>query len=403
MLPAYDLVVMEGKTAIMLWLWQLLRIFKEIKPDLKVAVYGDHVMVRPQEALDHGFDYVVSCGDYDFGVYQLVKDLASEDSEPAIFHYPLMENLDNLPPIDRNAVNWKNYYESWRHREEFGWIQSGRGCFSRCSYCSWNHNYYGLSLRTMSPAVVFETIKLANQKYGVREILDDADTFLMNHVGIPLARNLINEQLDVYWNIQTRADQILMVSQEDLELMKRSGLHVVKLGVDGGNDETLRRIQKGLTVSMIRRAVEMLKKAGLEIHINMILGYPWEDQKTAYGAIKFVKSLQPNQAQFGLIQPFIGTPLFSEAAQNGWFIKDPDDYGSWNMKEPLLAWRMAPGEISKLYKDAWREFYFSPSFLFYQLRKAVSLCWHEKNLDAFRHLWRGFKAVYYGHMRAVNQ
>jgi anaerobic magnesium-protoporphyrin IX monomethyl ester cyclase len=399
----YDLVILEGRTAVMPWLWQLLRFFKEIKPDLKVVVYGDHVMVRPREALQHGFDHVVCCGDYDLGVYQLVKALDSGDHVPAIFRYPLMENLDDLPPISRTAVNWRNYYESWRHREEFGWIQSGRGCFASCSFCSWNYTFYGKTIRTMSSRAVFERVKFAHATYGVREILDDADTFLMSYLGKPLARELLNEQMDIYWNIQTRADQILTVSQAELEMMKKSGLHVVKLGVDGSNDETLRRIQKGITVHQIRKAVSMLKKAGLEVHVNMILGYPWENKKTAYDCIKFVKSLKPNQAQFGLIQPFIGTPLYSEAVENGWFIRDPDDYGSWDMKEPLLAWAMGSREISKLYKDAWSSFYFSPDYLFKQFWKAMKLSIEHRNLEAFQHLWRGFRAVYYGHMRAVEQ
>jgi radical SAM superfamily enzyme YgiQ (UPF0313 family) len=225
----------------------------------------------------------------------------------------------------------------------------------------------------------------------------------VGYVGRSLAKSLLAENMDVYWNIQTRADQILTVSQSDLEMMKKSGLHVVKLGIDGGSDETLRRIRKDITMNEIRKAVSMLKKAELEVHINMILGYPWETRKQAYNTIRFVKGLKPNQAQFGLIQPFIGTPLYKESLENGWFIKNPDDYASWSMKEPLLAGKMEPKEIAKLYKDAWSSFYFSPDYLARQFWKALKLSIEHKNLEAFQHLWRGFKAVYNGHIKAVKQ
>jgi hypothetical protein len=36
-----------------------------------------------------------------------------------------------------------------------------------------------------------------------------------------------------------------------------------------------------------------------------------------------------------------------------------------------------------------------------QLFKATRLAFTEGNLDAFKHLWRGYKAVKDGHLRAV--
>lgn len=46
-----DLVIMEGRTAIITWLWELAKEMKAYNPDLKVALYGDHVMFDPKRAL----------------------------------------------------------------------------------------------------------------------------------------------------------------------------------------------------------------------------------------------------------------------------------------------------------------------------------------------------------------
>jgi len=253
----------------------------------------------------------------------------------------------------------------------------------------------------MSPKRVADEMQFATEKYGIREYLDDADTFLCKWWGVKFAEELKQRGLDIFWNMQTRPDQITSVSLEELKFMKKSGLHVVKLGVDASNDETMTRIRKNISIKQVKDAVELLKKAGLEVHVNMIIGYPWEDRKTAYDGIKFVKNLKPNQAQFSLIEPFIGTPIFDEALANNWFIHDPYDYDKYDMKTPIVAGEMTEREIAKLHRDAWSMFYLNPSFITRQIIKSFKHMLEHRNIDSFKHLWRGFKGVYYGHMRAV--
>ncbi len=402
-IPDYDLLVLEGRTPIMPWLWQLIMMFKDVNPRLKVAAYGDHVMIRAEESLFKGVDFVVSCGDWDLGVLKLAQALDNNQHPPSIFHCNMLESLDDLPLLNRDAVPWRNYYESWRHRDEFGWIQSGRGCWAKCSYCSWNHTFYGCKIRTASNEAVFNEISHAHRVYGIREFLDDADTFMLKPLGVYLAHRFAEAGMDILWNCQTRADVVNGCSISELEMMRENGLRIVKLGADAASDYSLKMIRKGCSAAQIREAVERLKHANIEIHINMILGYPWETKRQAYETIRFVKNLKPNQAQFGLIQPFIGTPLYDQCLEKGWFCIDPDDYERWNMKEPIVKGEMSAREISQLYEDAWRQFYFSPRYIAGQLWKSVRLCIHHRNLEALQHLWRGYKAVRDGHLRALEK
>lgn len=400
-IPKYDLIIMEGRTAIITWIWELTLLFKVWNPNVKIALYGDHVMVNPTESLQHGVDYIVHCGDYDYGVLKLIEALTRGYVYKGVFQVSLIKDLDELPYIDRDFIPWKNYFETWRHKEEFGWIQSGRGCPFYCTFCSWVYTFYHHTLRTMTPERVVSEIDYATGKWGIKEYLDDADTFLTSW-GLKFSKELTDRNLDIFWNMQTRADQILLGSVDDWKQMKRSGLHVVKLGIDGGNDATLKRIRKGYDWTCVEKAVKRLQDADLEIHINMIIGYPWETVQESYDILKFVKKLNPNQAQFSLIEPFVGTPIFEEAIKNDWFVHDPYDWDKYDMKTPILKGEMNTFEIAKLHRDAWKTFYFNPKFMLYQLGKQLRLAFQERNLDGFRHLWRGFKGVYYGHMKAVN-
>lgn len=400
-IPEYDLLIMEGRTAVMKWLWELTKVFKHFNPRLKVALYGDHVIVRPGESLDHGVDFIINCGDYDYGAFMLVSAIENREPPNKILSVPLMENLDELPFIDRKLVPWKNYFESWRHRDKFGWFQSGRGCWAACTFCSWVYTFYGHTIRTMSAKRIANEVEYASQRYGIEEYLDDADTFLPKQFGVPFAEEMKNRKLEVLWNAQTRADTVMTVGEKDWKFMRDNGLRIIKLGVDGGSDYTLERIKKGYNVETVKAAVKRLKKSGVEVHVNMIIGWPWETKKQAYDVIKFVKKLKPNQAQFSLIEPFPGTPIFDEAIKNNWFAKDPYDWDSYSMKHPILKGEVNPEEISKLHKDAWESFYFDPGFVASQILKSTKLTFKERNFDSFRHLWRGYKGVKDGHSKAV--
>lgn len=131
----YDLVIMEGRTAIITWLLEVAIKIKTANHRTKVALYGDHCIIRPHESLQSGIDYIVDCGDYDYGVYKLVEELSNRGYANPIFSESLVKNLDDLPFADRDLVPWQNYFESWRHRDKFGWYQSGRGCWAKCTFC----------------------------------------------------------------------------------------------------------------------------------------------------------------------------------------------------------------------------------------------------------------------------
>lgn len=396
----YDIVIMEGRTAVINWIWEIAKDIKSHCKDTKIAMFGDHVMCKPQESIDKGIDYVINCGDYDYGALMLVNALSKDqDSVPQIFTVPNMASMDNLPFLDRDIVPWRNYYESWRHKDTFGWVAPERGCHARCVYCSWVPTFYHGTVRVMSPRMAVNEIHHAYDKYGIREFLDDSDTFYKTF-GIKFLEELETRKLDVLWNIQTRADQIPDV--ETLKRMWKSGLRLVKLGADAGNEGSLLMIRKGHTVKDVELSVKRLKKAKLEVHINMVIGYPWETKKEAYDTIKWLVGLKPNQAQFSLLQPYVGTPLYEDAMKNGWFNIDPLDYDSWDTKKVILKGIMTPEEITKLYRDAWREFYFNRRFILHQLGHAVSESLIHRSLTPYRKLWRGYNGVKGGHLKAMD-
>ncbi len=65
---------------------------------------------------------------------------------------------------------------------------------------------------------------------------------------------------------------VLVKTQEELNLLHDLGLDMVYLGLESGNDEVLRRINKGETADEIVHAGLMVKQAGIKLSVTCIAG-----------------------------------------------------------------------------------------------------------------------------------
>lgn len=174
-----ELVVLETRTPLFNYIMETCKNIKALNAKIKTILYGDHVAALPNEALSNkNVDYVVACGDYDVAVTKLVKLLSEGKSPDKYFHFPLKENLDEIPFVNREIVPWNLYYEAWRHRKEFAWTMSMRGCNYPCTFCAWAKTMWCGRIRFRSPKNVADEYEHMHETYGITEVLDDADTFI---------------------------------------------------------------------------------------------------------------------------------------------------------------------------------------------------------------------------------
>ena len=94
------------------------------------------------------------------------------------------------------------------------------------------------------------------------------------------------------------------------------------MGYESGNDETLKRIKKGVTTGEMRAFTKACHQAGVVIHGTFNLGLPVETRETIDQTINFAKELDVFSLQvFLLAAPYPGTELYEQAKLNGWFVK----------------------------------------------------------------------------------
>jgi radical SAM superfamily enzyme YgiQ (UPF0313 family) len=62
-------------------------------------------------------------------------------------------------------------------------------------------------------------------------------------------------------------------------------------GIESANEITLNKINKGVKVEDIIPTIKKASEAGLEPHIAVIFGYPWETDRDALNTLKLVHYL----------------------------------------------------------------------------------------------------------------
>ncbi|MCI5123837.1 MAG: radical SAM protein [Candidatus Electrothrix sp. AR5] len=91
--------------------------------------------------------------------------------------------------------------------------------------------------------------------------------------------------------LSTRPDYI---DQERVALLRRYQVSTVELGVQSMNDRVLALAQRGHSAADVDRAVPLLRRAGMEIGIQLLLGLSGDTRTTLRQTVERVIALQPD-------------------------------------------------------------------------------------------------------------
>jgi radical SAM superfamily enzyme YgiQ (UPF0313 family) len=186
--------------------------------------------------------------------------------------------------------------------------------------------------RFRSPAaVVNEMEALAGLGFKRIRIEDDLFTFRKERA-LAICRELDRRGFSVRWRAYARVDT---VDAELLAWMRRTGCERILFGAESGSPEILRRIRKGITPEMTRRAVQMTREAGIGVLASFVLGLPGETPQTLRQTLEFADSLEVPYS-LNLLTPYVGTEIRERAAEWGIQILS-NDWRLYGQGCPLTA------------------------------------------------------------------
>lgn len=405
-----DVIAIETKTPVVKRHWEIIKDLKNLSTDKwepTTVLMGDHVTALPHESMQKSkVDFVITGGDYDFMLLGLCEYLDGKRALKRGFWYrkngeikntgspSFDENLDDLPIIDRDLTGSRLYNVEYNIKvRPFAYTMVGRDCpYHKCRFCSWTTLFP--KFRVRSPGLLLDEIGSLIENYKVREVFDDSGTFPPRPWLDEFCNGMIERGYNrkISFSCNMRVD---FITPGSARLMKKANFRLLKVGLESANQATLDRLNKGIKVEQIVRACEIAKAEGLDIHLTIMVGFPWESRSDAIATQTLAKNLmttgKAELLQSTVIVPYPGTPLYQEAVEHDWFLFPPDEYERFDMSEPVLKTPdMSPAEVMEMCNRVYDIFH-SPKYI---ARKLLSI----RSPTDITYYVRGLKAVI-GHHR----
>ncbi|MBM4353961.1 MAG: radical SAM protein [Deltaproteobacteria bacterium] len=215
----------------------------------------------------------------------------------------VVESLDALPLPAWDLFDLRSYVVL-PHRRGRGLeypLLASRGCWwNRCLFCQDLACVKSSRYRVRSPEHVVEEMEWAAKRFRARHFLFHDAVFPARREWLArFADELEQRRLEVTWFCMTRADA---VDAEVLRAMRKAGCRNVCFGLESGDDDMLRRMDKGHDTTASLRAVQEARDAGLEVSATFVLGFPGETPRQAGRTAEFAASLGLDYAQFLLVK-----------------------------------------------------------------------------------------------------
>ncbi len=355
-----DVVAIETKTPVIKYHWKIISQIKDKLPRTKIVLMGDHVTAFPEESFQNSpIDYVITGGDYDFLLRNIccyIRDnipmeagiwFRSDKEVHNTGGFKLDHDLNELPFIDRDLTKWQLYSEkngNFKHRPGT-YTMVGRDCWwGKCTFCSWTTMYPKYRMRR--PETLVDEIGTLIDKYHVKEVFDDSGSFpkgewLRTFCKLIIERGY-NDEISMGCNMRFGA-----LTPDEYGLMSKAGFRMVLFGVESANQQTLDKVCKNLSPEIVIESCKAAKKAGLDPHITIMFGYPWESKEDAQRTLDLGKFLlkkgYADTVQATIMIPYPGTPLFKECKAKGWL--RTEDWNRYDMREPVMTTQMSDDEV----------------------------------------------------------
>jgi hypothetical protein len=195
-------------------------------------------------------------------------------------------------------------------------MMTSRGCPYSCNFCSSRNVWKRYQFK--SPENVIAETKLVRD-LGISDIPVFDDLFVANKNRLRSIVELMKaEGLDRNsYHCSVRSD---LIDLETTLLLRDMNVREVHMGAESGSDRMLRLMNKGTTVEINQRAIDLLHGHGIQPTLTLFLGYPDETEEDLNQTIDFISKNRAKCRNVGVVPcvPLPGTPLWDS------FIREHD-------------------------------------------------------------------------------
>lgn len=276
----------------------VIHMLRSIFPDLKVFVGG--AMVDEASATKLLNDKLIDAailGEGEESTIELLKHwqnnapitkisgtiLRNKDNEIVIGDKRPLLNMKKLPIPDFSKFDL-SMYTSRGFPVEFS-----RGCVAKCTFCS--ETNYWVSFRTKNPLQVVAEFEYYSKHFGINHFRIVDSLMNGNHKMLEdMCDLIIEKKLKINWygfcRISTKLTPTL------LNKMKQAGCIHINYGIESGSQKVLDLMKKKYKLSEIHQNVKDTFNSGIEVHSQILIGFPGEGWYEYFETLKLIFNLR---------------------------------------------------------------------------------------------------------------
>lgn len=191
------------------------------------------------------------------------------------------------------------------------------GCsHNKCTFCG---TYPGVKFRIRHLEDIKQDIDQIAKNYSwslKRVFLEEGDALIAPQRLLVGVLKHLNEKFPYLARIGTYAtpQSALIKSVDELKELNRLGLKIAYMGVETGDEELLKKINKGASYDQIVEAGRRIRQAGIILSVTVILGLGGVEgsQKHALATARILSDIDPEFAGTLTILLVPGTPMHKD-------------------------------------------------------------------------------------------
>jgi len=208
-------------------------------------------------------------------------------------------------------------------------LQVTVGCSrNKCTFCG---TYTGERFRIKPDAIIMEDIAFAAQhcRRQRRVFLCDGDALIIPQKR--LLKILIEIEKQLPWvtrvGAYANAKSIKMKTLEELQELNAQGLGILYMGLETGDDLTLKNINKGATAETMISMGQKAKEAGFKLSITVLLGIAGRERSHIHAQEtgRVLSAIDPNYVGALSLMLIPGTPLCDDFESGKFPLLEPGE------------------------------------------------------------------------------
>ncbi len=261
---------------------------------ITVVLSGFHASGLPEEAKQHADSVLI--GRNEAGWITILQDIEQKKLQP-FYHAPPYVAGQHLPPTN---IQLPGLIMT-------GAVEATRGCPSHCLFCPDTNIPGGHIYFKRSIAEVIEEIQQMPQKTLV--FYDTSMT-----IDPPYTKELFRAMKGLGKRFFCNGNADVLASDEELvRLSKEAGCITWLIGFESISQDTLDAVgKKTNTVIKYEQAVRNIQKNKMAVIGDFMFGFDTDTPKVFELTLNTMKKLKIDVADFSILTPFPGTPLFKK-------------------------------------------------------------------------------------------